>query len=1092
MSGVLSGLLRSSSSLSKDTRVAADVDDHDEDGSREHTRLLSSGPATRHSKSNNRKGDKDDDNDNSDTDGYSPNHNDFGHGSGSNSASNSASTNPRQESKHMVHSLYASSKESSSHHRQSSVPGPPSNADYGQDHGASPLFINNVSGLWDSDNRDNDRHNISGSDGGAGVNMRSGSNLILEDASPPLPWKEPSHPFASREDLSLSQRFSMDAISDGGSVSDSQQLTPLTGGFSDTNMNIAAPTASEPKKKRWGPKAQKATSALTPIDNSSTHVADVTTADKDASSTLPSQDASSVSLLFGHAAAQPTSADDSAPDNSTSRRDSYTRSSIFALPALSRPSMGIVSGLNSLKNSIMIPAMPTSSTVRTERTNDSHVNSLANSQSSLDFVVEDNPPPRRHRQHTSTSSSRATSPSLLRSGYLTGVDGLPLPPVKDVGSSTILFDRKQERSKRDLTSTRATSPEARRSTPGSAVNPRSASALSSSSQHYPSRRQHVANQNSAARSLAALESEFQQLVHKQNQLSAHKVELCTELLSLYSRRNTNEAKQEEAAKSEQFEVADSAATTIRHVQERIQKLEGIYAETDRSLWKCKTRQDELGRSVSEMHQAVMQEMEQMRQTREKERDTFQNEMQAARASELGRIQNSKDEIVKETSDLALVQDFLGKNEAELMERMKEETKVEQTELDGLTEERDAVRAEIQELTRRLEQLHAKDKELSRNVISVEQKISSIAQQFDGKAKEVLREKRELERRTTDMQQKTLRLERHESNLQRIVREAEAHQDDISGEIQDIVSQQDRLEQVRRLFEAELVAIQRLRIEEEAFREKEAGWTMRARSLSQSLRKYELQLEALTNQSAANQQEITNLELDLEAIQKRIGTIESFKTLSVQRRDFKQASHYSAELAKCRESLAVKQAELDRLVAANAVGGAGQEEFETVQKEYEKTQSFVKEEEMTLYKEIKATTTEVLARLENISIADGDSKGKDKANTAASETTVDVEMPQPSAVQLSSMLLIEMRREIESMCEMARIQFGREEAIPGSSSQHLRLGEIEGAEQTIVASEGVKEQEQVLDRDIHAAVAEEDYERAAELQAQLDALRSHAR
>lgn len=75
-----------------------------------------------------------------------------------------------------------------------------------------------MSDLW---NNDDDNH-LSGSNSGMeearDVPGRShlGSSLIIEGVSPPLAWAEPSHPFTPLGDLSSSQRFDMDAISDGG------------------------------------------------------------------------------------------------------------------------------------------------------------------------------------------------------------------------------------------------------------------------------------------------------------------------------------------------------------------------------------------------------------------------------------------------------------------------------------------------------------------------------------------------------------------------------------------------------------------------------------------------------------------------------------------------------------------------------------------------------------------------------------------------------------------------------------------------------------------------------------------------------------
>lgn len=140
-------------------------------------------------------------------------------------------------------------------------------------------------------------------------------------------------------------------------------------------------------------------------------------------------------------------------------------------------------------------------------------------------------------------------------------------------------------------------------------------------------------------------------------------------------------------KAERFEEADAATTAIGQVQERISQLEGIYADTDRSLWECKKRQDELSRKICEFHPTVLREMDDLRLKREAERDQFEAELRQRRESEVEVLQRERDEIEKDRSDIALEQDFLGKNQSELKERIDEETRIDQDELDDLKEKR---------------------------------------------------------------------------------------------------------------------------------------------------------------------------------------------------------------------------------------------------------------------------------------------------------------------------------------------------------------------------------------------------------------------
>ncbi|KAF9570182.1 hypothetical protein EC968_002121 [Mortierella alpina] len=1037
MSSNFSGLLLASESEVDSHRHHSRYDHDDDDGSKEHTGLL-----------NSRRDRTADD-----------------------------ATHRRHGNRSMVHSLYASPKLAVSQRKQASLPGSPSEDRHHGHNLVSPLFIDNMPGPWKNDSNDSTTRNST-------TKLRPSSNTIIEDASPPLPWKESNHRFESGESLGTSQRFGMDAISGGAfampandlplshsqlpSLSDTPVDTDYQGGV-DAALSLSNRT--ELKKKRWGPKSQKSTSEnitadevplpISELENMRSN--DLSDAAVDAQPTFLQYDSPAgqetpvIELVAGRPMQKPS-------------KESRIRSSAFGLRTLSESSNGIVSGLTSLKNSIMIPAL--TSSFKNNRTNGSQPNSLAASQSSLpDFVAEDPLQP-----SSSTSSSAFDSPSLFRSAVLG--PGFEYEPVgMDNEASSLILERGYD------SAAGVGHPRGRRSNAEHGPSRRFSSSSSSHRQQQPPRRRRMESQNSAAKSLSLLESEFQQLIRRQGQLSAHKIELSKELLSLYSRRNINEKRQEIAAKKEQFEDAAAAATTIAHVHERISKLEVIYAEVDRSLWACKKRQDELARSITEMHHAVMLEAENVRQAKEKEKEEYQVEAKKMRENVLNTIAAGREELEKEKSDLALGQDFLRKNEAELQERMHEETKTEQDEIDELMKKREAVRTEIQELRQKLEQLDEQDKDLSRNIGTLQQKIRSIAEQFDGKVKEVAREKRGLESRAADVRQKSAYWDKQESNSQKAAHQVEAAQEEITKAIQSITAQMHRLEDVRQLFESELSVIQKLRLEEEMFREKEAGWTMRANSLAEDLKKSEARVSEWTTKVAADQKAMQALEQEIQAAEKRVSMSEALKVLSVQRRDFKQAAQCSSEISKGREAIVQQKQELEQLLTE--LTGPTQDKLDELQSEHETLRTFVKGEEVALFKDIHSVTSATLLRLnafaEKSSSVQAGSAGTVTEAEGSEGASGEVEGP-----KISSMLLKEMVAEIETMREVSRIRFGREETV--RSSDNVQPEPQQRSSSSSVAQEeanGVdkdaeeEEKRHALERDIQAAVAEEDYDSAGE-------------
>ncbi|KAF9334695.1 hypothetical protein BGZ91_010755 [Linnemannia elongata] len=1084
-------------------------DDHDDDGSKEHTQLLQQ--------------------DGSDT---------------------LRASNRRNGNRSMVHSLYASPKHAVSQRRQASVPGSPIHDDphSSSSRGAAPLFMNNVAGLWDNDTiKDHHQDETDGGSSMGGIHRRSSvtnsrptSSLILDDdATPPLPWKEPVGQFAATDRLSASKRFSMDAIADVGesaSVEPSLEVTTIT------------TPAAEPKKRRWGPKSQKATAAepVVPEEEAIKELISTKDASSDTGALTPTKDITepvfspqSYDSPSTTAAVTIPSTPSSGQSSPTQNKISQTGASSFGLSTLSGTGRGLVSGLTSLKNSIMIPALsstpssatPTNGNSRGDRT----PGSLTGSQSSLLEFLEDSSQPsfmqhqeihHHHRHHTthrnnqqqtssrssSTASSVTGSPSLFRSMFLRSGNESEYFSGRDAdGSSSMFLERKkssntatpQERSRMESHHHHHHHHTPRHSTYGLSPETKGTSLQQQQLTQKQSRRKHVASQNTSAatQSLSTHELELQQQMQRQSQLSTRKIELCKELLSLYSRRNSSEQRQAEAVKAERFEEADAATTAIGQVQERISQLEGIYADTDRSLWECKKRQDELGRKICEFHPMVLREMDDLRLKREAEREQFVAELNQRRESEVAVLQGERDEIEKDRSDVALEQDFLGKNQIELKERIDEETRIDQDELNDLKEKRKANRSEIEELTRQLEHLDQKDKEWALEIATVQQRIRTTEEQFSEKSKEVMQDKQKLDHRISDLQKRSQRLDRQEAQLQIAVENVEGALGKIQSDVQAIVAQQEHLETVRKMFGNELAIIQKLRVEEEGFREKEAGWSMRSIRWTQDLVKLEGRIKKLTDKVAGDQKVVVELEESMEGLEKRVGQCESLKVLAVQRRDFKQASHYSGELAKLRETMAQHREELEKRTD-EITSGSAQKDLAGLQKEYDALKASQKQEQLDLFKEIQAVTTETLARLLSSCSRKPMSNGSSTTAATTTATTADKSNADAKEEEASSRntaagkLLEELQSEIESVLEVSRIRYGRETTVPnavvdGSAAAAVlaaaagtTIAPTAGGDSFVVDKE---EQRAALERDIQAAVAEEDYANAAELQERLEAL-----
>ncbi|KAG0100096.1 hypothetical protein BGZ93_004252 [Podila epicladia] len=997
----------------------------------------------------------------------------------------------RNANRSMVHSLYESPKVAPSHsqRRQSSVPGSPTVREQGHSStGAFPSYLNNIPDLWNTPSEQNPQPDDEG--------RNPSASFIIEDASPPLQWKEASHDFApggiglgSEASPIHPARFSMDSIAGGAFAMPSSHTT---NSLSETTIHeqpgsAPASTASpsEIKRRRWqSPKATKA--ALDSSIHSTLASAGKSGSDPVAIHYSPALFDSPVVLsspvfekesIFDINDGEASSGGRHKGKDRNDKRHP-TKTNTFGLRSLS--GSGIVSGLTSLKNSIMIPALPTN----TPKSNSGHVSpSLSGSQSSFLEFVED-----ERNDSPSISSSVNTSPSMFRSAFIQQSNG-QLSKRGSGTSNVIVGDHYSDsgqpplRLRDKLRSIKAyeagQSLKGRRSTFGQNPDSQSPTGI----RH----RTRTTSQSAATRSLSALELEFQQLVQRQSQLSAKKVSAYQDLQGLYSQRNQAELQQEKAASAEDFEQAGTVTKSLQIVQGRIQRLEKELSQLDKSLWEVKKKQDELGWSISTMHQAVMQEMVQMKQTREQEQADFEQAAKKAQESEMAKIHADREQLGKTKSDLVLEQDFLGKNEAELCERMEEETKVEQEELNELMEKRKVTRAEILSLTKMLEQLNQKDKEFSIKIEDVQQKIRSITQQFDTQVQQMSRERHSLDRQLSESAHRAERLDQLESNVQRHIQETAQTQTEILTEIRNIESQQAKLEWVRQEFTQELELIQKLRREEETFKEREAGWSLQTASLHEELRKHDTKIRELVAAREEDQQSLVGKELEIDAIEKRIHQLESSKALAVQSRDFKKAAASSSDIAQARAKLEQKREELKALQAKSDSGTKDpvQDELLELQAEYDDRKKQVKDDEAKLLKDMESVAGDTLNRLEKIFEESTDSRRIEGAPDLTQKDDISSRKTKATlGNQLSRLLLKEMKAEIECALTAARVRFGRE---IDSFNQNGLSTIKHGKKDSEVTAQDLVHKRDTLERDIQAAVAEEDYDTAASLQQQLDKL-----
>jgi len=186
----------------------------------------------------------------------------------------------------------------------------------------------------------------------------------------------------------------------------------------------------------------------------------------------------------------------------------------------------------------------------------------------------------------------------------------------------------------------------------------------------------------------------------------------------------------------------------------------------------------------------------------------------------------------------------------------------------------------------------------------------------------------------------------------------------------------------------------------------------------------------------------------------------------------------------KEKLIQKKDELKILQAKSADGGAkdpAQDELLVLQAEYDDRKKQVKENEAKLLMDVETVTKDTLHRLEKILNENTDSKQLEGAPEKDQEDNNPSSKKEAnSGNQLSRLLLKEMKAEIEVVWSVARIRFGREvDTLNQNGLSTIKNGSEVTTASTLPVEDPVHRRD-ALERDIQAAVAEEDYDTAGML------------
>ncbi|RHZ65057.1 hypothetical protein Glove_319g62 [Diversispora epigaea] len=402
--------------------------------------------------------------------------------------------------------------------------------------------------------------------------------------------------------------------------------------------------------------------------------------------------------------------------------------------------------------------------------------------------------------------------------------------------------------------------------------------------------------------LSRMEKEMNQVSDIQLKVFQKRNKVHEQLAESWGILKSLEIDQSNALSNEDYTQADKLMHEIQEIHSKIKILCGILSGIEQALDELREKQVHYLKSQADASRLLEKELVKKKKEEEATFKQYESDMENLRNIETKQINEIREQLEKDRSEIVLGLDLWNKSVAELNERIEERICVEKSERESLYKKREHIQVQIADLLRRIEQLRIEDEGYKRQIEDVESKIETISNEFHAEKDENSKEKTELERKEREIENKTRQVEGSENNLHQRLEHYRQKQELARSEL---LSLEQRINEVGFLAKTH---------HEEAVEAEKLIGNLRSRSqsylecdeeisnLKAQIEESDTEVKRLTSKVMHDQQTYSNIQQDITTIDSQIPALEEQKKLAVSGRDFKAAGRLANRIKDLQSTL----------------------------------------------------------------------------------------------------------------------------------------------------------------------------------------------
>ncbi|CAG8630711.1 16505_t:CDS:10 [Acaulospora morrowiae] len=473
--------------------------------------------------------------------------------------------------------------------------------------------------------------------------------------------------------------------------------------------------------------------------------------------------------------------------------------------------------------------------------------------------------------------------------------------------------------------------------------------------------------------LSRMEGEMHQIMDSQLKIFQKRNKIHEQLAESWGTLRLLEIEQSDALSSEDYIQADKVMHEVQETHNKIITLCRVLPGMEQALSKLRERQARNLKSQADISRSLEKELWKKKKEDEDAYKQYDADMENLRNIETKQINEMREQLERDRSEIVLELDLWNKNVADLNERMDERACDEKSERESLYKKREYIRvscvsnslwlsvvmAQIADLSKRIEQLRTEEESYNRKIGDVELKMEGIYNEFHVEREENSREKKELERKEREIEDKTRKVEESENNLHQRLNHYRQKQELAHSELSSLEQRIGEMVLVAKIHHEEAAEIEKLieNLRDRSQRDLDCDNVLS--DLRRQIEESEGEVKRLTSKVMQDQQTYSTIQQDMTTIDTQIPALEEQKKLAVAGRDFKSAGRLAGRI---KDLQSLREERVKFLESKRSSLERDQEDLKTSRQKLEELSSNLTEMEKKIGSELCEELQESLLQL----------------------------------------------------------------------------------------------------------------------------------